>query len=259
MVDMIKDHILDRPNSYIGRSIPRPNAKRLLAGRGTFTGDVVLPRQTHVAFLRSPYAHAEIISIDVSAAKKSAGVVAVVTGVEMAEVCSPWVGVLSHLEGLKSAPQHALAVKKASWQGEPVVAVVANTRAQAEDAIELIHVDWKELPVVTDMKTALDEDTPLIHPELGDNLSWQRDLNVGDVDVAFAKADHVIEETYISNRHTGVCLETRCIVADYNPGEDELTVYHSTQTPHMMQSLFAKHLNIFSLKICCLIDSLKDW
>jgi carbon-monoxide dehydrogenase large subunit len=70
MVDMIKDHILDRPNSYIGRSIPRPNAKRLLAGRGTFTGDVVLPRQTHVAFLRSPYAHAEIISIDVSAAKK---------------------------------------------------------------------------------------------------------------------------------------------------------------------------------------------
>ncbi len=93
MADMIKDHILDRPNSYIGRSVPRPNAKRLLAGRGTFTDDVTLPRQTHVAFLRSPYAHAEILSIDVVAAKEADGIVAVVTGSEMAEICSPWVGV----------------------------------------------------------------------------------------------------------------------------------------------------------------------
>ncbi|HIF59443.1 MAG TPA: xanthine dehydrogenase family protein molybdopterin-binding subunit [Rhodospirillales bacterium] len=246
---MIKDHILDRPNSYIGRSVPRPNAKRLLAGRGTFTDDINLPRQTHVAFLRSTYAHAEIVSIDVSAAKESPGVVAVVTGIEMAKICSPWVGVLSHLEGLKSAPQHALAVKKASWQGEPVVAIVANSRAQAEDAIELIDIEWKELPAVTDMETALDENTPLIHPELGDNLSWQRDFDGGDVDAAFAKADNVIEETYISNRHTGVCLEARGIVADYNPGEDELTIYHSTQTPHMMQSLFAKHLDIEEHKV----------
>ena len=249
MADMIKDHVLDRPNSYIGKTIPRPNAKRLLSGRGTFTDDVKLLRMTHVAFLRSTYAHAEIVSIDASAAKESNGVVAVVTGAEMAEVCSPWVGVLSHLEGLKSAPQHALAVKKASWQGEPVVAVVANTRAQAEDAIELVEIEWKELPVVTDMETALDADTPLIHPELGDNLAWRRELDVGDVDGTYANADHVIEETYISNRHTGVCLETRGILADYNPGEDQLTIYHSTQAPHMMQSLFAKHLDIEEHKI----------
>jgi carbon-monoxide dehydrogenase large subunit len=249
MADMIKDHILDRPNSYIGRSVPRPNAKRLLSGRGTFTDDIKLPRMTHVAFLRSHFAHAEIVSIDASAAKESDGVVAVVAGVEMAEVCAPWVGVLSHLEGLKSAPQHALAVKKASWQGEPVVAVVAHTRAQAEDAIELIDIEWKELPVVTDMETALEDDTPVIHPDLGDNLAWRRNLDVGDVDAAFANADHVIEETYISNHHTGVCLETRAILADYNPGEDQLTIYHSTQAPHMMQSLFAKHLDIEEHKV----------
>ena len=94
--NMIKDHVLDRPNSYIGRTVPRPNAKRLLAGRGTFTDDVRLSRMTHVAFLRSTYAHAEIVSIDVAEAKESEGVVAVVTGAEMAEVCSPWVGGLSH-------------------------------------------------------------------------------------------------------------------------------------------------------------------
>jgi carbon-monoxide dehydrogenase large subunit len=99
------------------------------------------------------------------------------------------------------------------------------------------------------METALDADTPVIHPELGDNLAWQRNLDAGDVDIAFAKADHVIEETYISNRHTGVCLETRAIVADYNPGEDQLTIYHSTQAPHMMQSLFAKHLDIDESKV----------
>lgn len=249
MTNSAKEHLLSRPNSYIGRSVPRPNAKRLLNGKGTFTDDIKLPRMVHVAFLRSPYAHAEIVDIDTSAAKLSDGVVSVVTGKEMADVCEPWVGVLSHLEGLKSAPQHALAVKKASWQGEPVAAVVAATRAQAEDAIELIEVDWKELPVVTDMEAALQSDSPVIHPELGDNLAWRRDIHAGDVDAAFANADHVIDETYVSNRHTGVCLEPRTILADYNAGDEQLTVYHSTQVPHMMQSLFAKHLGLEEHKV----------
>jgi len=247
--DMMHDHILDRPNSYIGKSVPRPNAKRLLAGRGTFTDDINLPRQTHVAFLRSPYAHAEIVKIDITTAESSPGVVKIMTGQDMAKICTPWVGVLSHLEGIKSAPQYALAIGKASWQGEPVVAVVAKSRSQAEDAIDLIQVDWNELNVVVDMEKALDSDVPVIHDELGDNLTWQRNVDCGDVDSAFENADHVIEETYISNRHTGVCLETRVIVADYNPGEDQLTVYHSTQCPHMMQNLFAKHLGLEEHKV----------
>ncbi len=255
MSDMVKDHILDRPNSYIGRSVPRPNIKRLMAGRGIFTDDVKLPRMTHVAFLRSPYAHAEIVEIITDKAKESDGVVAVVTGEEMATMCSPWVGVLGHMEGMKSPPQYALAINKASFQGEPVAAVVANTRALAEDAVELIEIEWKELPVVSGMETALDENAPLVHPDLGDNLMWRRHLESGDVDAAFASADYVIEETYVSGRHTGVCLEPRSIVADFNPSEDQLTVYQSTQAPHNMQNLMALHLGLEEHKVRIICDN----
>ena len=147
---------LDRPNSYIGKSVPRPNLDRLLQGRGLYVSDLELPRMTHVVFVRSPYAHAKIVGIDTSAPKKMSGVIAVVTGEELAAVITPWVGVLSHLKGLKSAPQRALAVDRVCWQGEAVAAVVATSRAAAEDAAEAVSVDYEELPVVADMRTALD-------------------------------------------------------------------------------------------------------
>src|ERR1700751_2532595 len=115
---------LDRPNSYIGRSVPRPNLQRLTQGRGQYVSDVALPRMVHVAYVRSPHAHARIRKIEAADAKKAPGVVAVVTGAELAAVITPWVGVLTHLKGIKSAPQHAIAVTRACWQGEAVCAVV---------------------------------------------------------------------------------------------------------------------------------------
>ena len=99
--------VLDRPNSYIGKTVPRPNLDRLMQGRGLYVSDMELPRMAHVVFLRSPHAHAKIVGIDATAAKRMPGVIAVVTGEELAAVITPWVGVLSHLKGLKSAPQHA--------------------------------------------------------------------------------------------------------------------------------------------------------
>src|SRR5512142_2267553 len=158
---------LDRPNSYIGRSVPRPNLHRLTQGRAQYVSDVALPRMAHVAFVRSPYAHARIKAIDAAAAKQAPGVIAVVTGAELAEVITPWVGVLTHLKGIKSAPQHAIAVERACWQGEAVCAVVAKSRAAAEDACALVEVEYEILPAVTDPETALDAKTPVIHPELG--------------------------------------------------------------------------------------------
>ena len=149
---------LDRPNSYIGRSVPRPNLERLTQGRGQYVSDVVLPRMVHVAYLRSPHAHARIKRIEASRAKSAPGVVAVATGAELAKVITPWVGVLTHLKGIKSAPQYAIAVDRACWQGEAVCAVVARTRAAAEDACALVAVDYEPLPAVTDAETALDPD-----------------------------------------------------------------------------------------------------
>ncbi|MGB6587138.1 MAG: xanthine dehydrogenase family protein molybdopterin-binding subunit [Pseudolabrys sp.] len=235
---------LDRPNSYIGRSVPRPNLQRLTQGRGQYVSDVALPRMVHVAFVRSPHAHARIVKIAAEAAKKLPGVIAVVTGAELAKVMTPWVGVLTHLKGLKSAPQAPIAVDRACWQGEAVCAVVARTRAEAEDACELVEVSYEELPVVTDPETALDDKSPVIHESLGDNLCFERKLDVGAVDKAFAEADAVVETTFRFGRHTGVTNEPRAIVADWNEGDRRMTVYQGTQAPHMMQDLFAKHLGI---------------
>jgi carbon-monoxide dehydrogenase large subunit len=235
---------LDRPNSYIGRTVPRPNAPRLVEGRGQYVDDVVLPRMVHVAFFRSPYAHASIGAIDVSAALAAPGVIRVFTGRDIAEICTPWVAVLAHLKGLKSAPQHALAVERATWVGEPVVAVVADSRAAAEDGVALIEVDFHALPVVADMETALLPETPLIHPELGDNLVFQRLHEKGEPDAAMAGAAKVVEAVFHTGRHTGVCMEPRSILATYSRPENQLTVHHSTQAPHMMQTIFAKHLGL---------------
>jgi len=235
---------LDRPNSYIGRAVPRPNLQRLTQGRGQYVSDVTLPRMAHVAYVRSPHAHARIVSIKSDAAKKALGVVAVVTGAELAKVMTPWVGVLTHLKGLKSAPQAPIAVERACWQGEAVCAVVARTRAQAEDAAELVEITYEELPAVVDPETALDPSTPLIHQSLGDNLCFERKLDAGEVDKAFAESDAVVEATFVTGRHTGVTNEPRAIVADWNAGEQRLTVYQGTQAPHMMQDLFAKHLGL---------------
>ena len=235
---------LDRPNSYIGRSVPRPNLARLTQGRGQYVSDVVLPRMVHVAFVRSPHAHARIMRIDAERRARAPGVVAVVTGAELSKVITPWVGVLTHLKGIKSAPQHAIAIERACWQGEAVCAVVAKSRAAAEDACALVEVEYEVLPAVTDPETALDAKTPVIHPELGDNLTFERVLNAGDVDKGFADADAVVETTFVFGRHTGVTNEPRAIVADWNAGEQRLTVYQGTQAPHMTLNLFAKHLGL---------------
>ena len=235
---------LDRPNSYIGRSVPRPNLQRLTQGRGQYISDVGLPRMAHVAYVRSPHAHARIRSIKTETAKKSPGVIAVVTGAELSKVMTPWVGVLTHLKGLKSAPQSPIAVDVACWAGEAVCAVVARTRAEAEDACELVEVKYEELAAVTDAETALDKKTPVIHGSLGDNLCFERKLDVGKVDEAFTSSDAIVETTFVFGRHTGVTTEPRAVVADWNEGERRMTVYHGTQAPHMMQDLFAKHLNL---------------
>lgn len=253
MSDQAPLSVLDRPNSYIGRSVPRPNARRLLQGRGQFIDDIKLPRMLHAAFVRSPYAHARIAAIETAAARAAPGVAGVFVGRDLAEHCTPWVGVLSHLEGLKSAPQYPLALDTACWQGEPVCVVVADSRAHAEDAAELVQVDWQELTPVTDAETALDPDTPVIHAELGDNLAWQRQFNTGDVDAAFANAAAVVEETFHFGRHTGVTLEPRAILAEFDPAEQRLTVYHAHQAPHMMQDIFAKHLGLedHNVRVIC--------
>ena len=235
--------ITDDPR-YIGASVARAGARRLVEGRGTYVDDIKLPRMAYVVYWRSPVAHCRIVGIERDAARAMPGVIAVVDGAEVATLCKPWVATLGHLPGMKSAPQYALALDRACWQGEPVVAIVAETRVQAEDALQHLHVEWEDLPAATEMETALDAATPLIHPELGDNLCFTRSIDTGGVDAAFAAADVVAEATFHFGRHTGVTLEPRCQIADWNAGDQRLTVYHSQQAPHMMQDLYARQFGL---------------
>src|SRR5262249_57078460 len=142
-------------------------------------------RMVHAAFVRSPHAQARIVRIEADAAKRAPGVVLVMTGAELARMCTaPWVGTLTCFPGMKSAPQYPMAVDRACWQGEPVAMVVAQTRALAEDAAELVEIAWQELPVVAHKETALDAKAPVLHPELGDNLAFRKVIDTGDVDAA---------------------------------------------------------------------------
>ncbi|MEQ9812200.1 MAG: xanthine dehydrogenase family protein molybdopterin-binding subunit [Azospirillaceae bacterium] len=228
----------------IGEPLPRPQSRRFLFGRGRYVDDVAVAGVAHVVYVRSPFAAADITGIDVAAAKAAPGVIAVVTGSEIAEWHDPWVATITNLPGQKSPPQHALALDRVRFQGEPVVAVVAESRAEAEDAAELVEVDYAPLEAVVDMETALDPATRVVSPELGDNLFWRMDIDPPGVSEAFARSTTVVEETFHIGRQTLAPLEPRGIVADYDPAEQRLTLTFATQVPHIMRYVFAKHLRL---------------
>ena len=157
---------------------------------------------------------------------------------------TPWRGTLANAPALRSPPQHALAVGRTCWQGEPVVALAAETRAIAEDAAELVRIDWHELPVVHELEDALSPAAPVLHAELGDNLLYRREVATGDVEAAFAAADVVVERRLRFARHTGVTPEGRAMIASFDPSQSHLTLHYSGQAPHMIQVLFARHLGL---------------
>jgi len=231
-------------NEYIGRAVARAGARRLVEGHGRYVDDIELPRMGHLAFLRSPFAHARIGEIQTAQARARPAVLDVVTGKDIADTYDPWKGTLDHWPGLKSAPQHALAVDRVRWCGEPVVAIVAETRAEAEDAVELVTVDWEELPVLASPQAALLRGADLLHPELETNVAFEREVAVGDVEAALANGAALVEGKFRFGRHTGVSLEPRGIVAAFDPSTEQLTLYHSGQSPHQIQAIFAKILRL---------------
>ena len=230
--------------SVIGASHARPNAARLAEGRGTYTDDVVLPGMAHVVFLRSPHAHARIAAIDTAAAQTAPGVIAVFTGADLAAVCPAWQTRLAMMPSHHSAPQAPLAVDEVCWQGEAVAAVVAVTRREAEDAAELIEVQWDVLGAVAGLPEALAPDAPLVHSAMANNLAIDHSINVGDTEKQFAEAAAVVEHSFRFERQTAVSLEPRCILASFDRNLGELTIYHSHQAPFQMREVFAEQLGL---------------
>ena len=228
---------------YVGQRVRRSEDPALLAGRGRFVDDVAEPRQAEVAFVRSPIASGRILGIDTSAAAALPGVLAVFTAADLGPYCPGWRGLLSW-PGMVAGEQTALATGVVRHVGEPVVLVVAGSRAEAEDAAELVVADYEELPAVLDPVAALAPRSPLVHEELGTNLCFASPFGSGDVDDAFARADTVVEVAVQTGRHTAVALEMRGVLASYDRDEHTLTVRVSTQAPQMLQTLYARLLGL---------------
>jgi carbon-monoxide dehydrogenase large subunit len=225
---------------YVGRSVKRADDPRLLTGRGRYVDDLTLPRMVHTATVRSPHPHARIRHLDVEAARQAAGVVGVLTGADTARLCQPYRGILRHYQGMKTGAMLPLAHERVRYVGEPVVAIAAESRAQALDAAERVVVDYALLTPLLSPGQALAPGAPLIHEELGDNLIYQTRINAGDVATAFACAHRVYARTFTTGRHTGVPMEPRGLLADFDPSTRALTVWISTQVPHMMQAVLAE-------------------
>jgi carbon-monoxide dehydrogenase large subunit len=229
-----------RPGS-IGRSMPREATRRLVAGGGRYLDDHAGRGEWHAAFLRSPLPHAAF-TLDCATAAAIPGVGAIFTAADLAAACRPWQTQSASFPGLVSPPQGPLAERRATWQGEPVAIILAATRAIAEDAAEAIQAEWDELPAVTHLDAALAPDAPRTHPGLADNRAWSLDLRHGNPDAAFAGAALVVEETLRFTRHTGVALEPRGAIAEWQ--DDELTVRLSHQMPHQMRLHIAEQFGV---------------
>ena len=229
---------------HVGSRAKRPDDPRILTGRGRYVDDLILPRMVHVAFVRSVHAHARLGRVGVGAARRAPDVVGVLTGAEAARLCKPYRGVLAHYRGMKTGAMQPLAVERVRYVGEPIVAVAATSRAAAEDAARRVAVEYEPLPAVLDPGTALAPGAPLIHEALGDNLIYETRLTAGDVAGALAAAHRVYTREFTIGRHTGVPVEPRSLVADYEPSTRALTLWISSQVPHMMQAVLAE---LFSL------------
>ena len=238
---------------YVGRRVRRSEDPTLLVGRGRFVDDVTAPRLAHVAFVRSPIASGRITHVDIADAQAAPDVVAVFTAEDLAPHCAGWRGLLSW-PGMVAGLQRPLADGVVRHVGEPVVLVAATSRAAAEDAAELVVVDYEELPPVLDPMAALSEDSPLVHEELGTNLCFGAPFGSGDVEAAFAEADRVVDVTVQTGRHTAVAIEMRGVLASFDRQERTLTVRVSTQAPQMLQTLYARELGLPENSVRVLTD-----
>jgi len=229
----------------IGQAITRREDQRLLTGTGKYVDDVPLKNQTHLVFVRSPHAHAKIVSIDTSAAKSAAGVIGVFTG---AELLADGVGDFPIGPGLKNAvgkdmaapPYYPLAVGEVRFVGETVVAVIAQTRAQAEDAAELVVIDYAEQPAVTTIEAASAPNAPLLWADSPGNVAAQTEFGSKEkCDAAFAKAKHVAKVSFYNQRLVPVSMEPRGSAAEFDKASGRLTLHTSCQNPSGLQEKLA--------------------
>jgi len=229
-------------NKYIGKRVKRTEDPRLIKGLAHYVDDIRLPETLHVAFVRSIYAHARISSIDTAEALKLKGVVAIYIGKDVAQAIGP-VPCASALPDLKVPEYRVLATEKVYFVGHPIAAVVATDRYIAQDAVSLINIDYEELPPVVDVEAAANGG-PVIYEDFGNNIAYKLSSGEGDIDAALAAADRIVKQRMTHQRLAPIAMEPRGVLARYFPGEGELTVWSSTQIPHLLRTQLALMIGI---------------
>ncbi|WGW12866.1 xanthine dehydrogenase family protein molybdopterin-binding subunit [Saxibacter everestensis] len=231
----------------VGRARPRKEDQRLITGRSRYTDNMTLPGMLHLGMVRSPFAHARITGIEVAAAKESPGVIDVLTGADLADTQGSLPNAWPVTPDQKAPAHPAVAVDRVSFAGEVVAVVIARSAAEARDAMELVDVDYDELPVALDLERAAD-DQVLAHPDLGTNTSavWVFDSaeagTGGEVGQAIDSAEVVVERTFHQQRLIPAFMEPRSIVVD--PTGDQITMWSATQVPHILRLMLALTLGI---------------
>jgi aerobic carbon-monoxide dehydrogenase large subunit len=233
---------------FVGQAMKRKEDPRLISGTSTYVDDVVLPGMLHMAIARSIHAHARIKRIDTSKAQKLAGVIAVVTGEEVAAHCGP-IPCAASVPNMKNAQRQLLAVGKVRFVGEPVAAVVAENKYIAKDAADLIEIDYEPLPAVVNVEKAMDPSSPRLYDEFSDNIGFNFGFETGNTGEAFKQADVIVKERLINQRVAPIPMEPRGVVAAYQAPDNELVVWNSTQTPHGLRTLLAVMLRVDENKV----------
>ena len=231
--------------TYIGSSVLRKEDLRFMMGKARYVDDVKLPHMLHAAILRSPHAHARVLSIDASSALEMESVAAVYTYQDVVQAVAPRPIPMRRgaYSGLERFLQYPLAGEKVRYVGEPVAVVVAESRYLAEDALDAIEVEYEPLPAIVDVWGSMKGDV-LLFEEHGTNLALEYEGSLGDADSVFAEADYTRKEEFRCHRHTGNPLETRGLVASYDPGTGDLTVWGETKVPHFNRGVLASLLEI---------------
>jgi carbon-monoxide dehydrogenase large subunit len=228
---------------YIGQHLPRKEDYRLLTGRGRYVDDIDVPGALHACFVRSPHAHARILGIDAQAALEMPGVVAVVTGADLAQ----WTTrqrMAPPIEGLQPMEMDTLPIDKVRFQGDPVACVIATDRYLAEDAVEQVRVDYEVLPAVSSMWQALDPASPHVDDALPSNLLSHQQAVHGDAKARQREAHRVIESTFSMHRQTQLPIETRGCIAVWDEGRQHLTFHVGNQVPHPYRTTLAGRLRL---------------
>ncbi len=230
---------------YFGERIKRSEDPRLLTGRGTYVDDIQPRGCLHAALLRSPHAHARIRNVDVSKAKTLPGVVGIYTHADLPQtIAAPLPKLIPHPSLIHHKTHYALAADKVRYVGEPVAFVVAESRYIAEDAVNLIDVDYDPLPPVVDLEQAAQPGAPLVHDDIGTNICAHYTQRVGNVEEAFGTAAHVFTERFVVDRGTAAPMECRGVVAQWEARTRQLMVWDSTQAPIPIRNGLARLLGL---------------